>query len=99
MREREQRPPRRSFVLRLAFLALVPAATGHAETPTVGWSDTVYATGLSAPTALAFLPDGRLLVTQKGGSGGGLVSAAGLTPWVRAGVLSRAGLYARTVAF
>ena len=49
----------------LTFLALVQPV--RAGTPEPGYSDTLYAGGLSEPTALAFLPDGRLLITQKSG--------------------------------
>src|SRR5262245_21556709 len=47
-----------------AVLAL-PARAG---TPEPGWADQPYVTGLNAPTAIAFLPDGRLLITEKGGA-------------------------------
>ena len=43
----------------------VPAA---ASTPAPGFSDTPLVSGLEQPTAIAFLPDGRLLVTEKGGA-------------------------------
>ena len=49
----------------LTLLALVQPV--RAGTPEPGFSDTLYADGLSQPTALAFLPDGRLLITQKSG--------------------------------
>ena len=49
----------------LTLLALVQPV--RAGTPEPGYSDTLYAGGLSEPTALAFLPDGRLLITQKSG--------------------------------
>jgi len=44
-----------------------------------------YATGLSAPTDIAFLPDGRMLITEKGGTlklraTGGAVTVAGSFP-------------------
>src|SRR4030095_9926550 len=47
-----------------ALLAL-PARAGN---PEPGWADQPYVTGLTAPTAIAFLPDGRLLITEKGGA-------------------------------
>src|SRR3989442_1695540 len=48
-------------------LLLVPAAA-RAGTPALGFDDTSVIAGLSFPTAIAFLPDGRMLVTQKGGA-------------------------------
>src|SRR5690349_20807605 len=58
----------RRFVIALMFalLAVVPAA--QAGTPLAGYSDNVVVAGLSSPTAIAFLPDGRMLVTEKGGA-------------------------------
>jgi glucose/arabinose dehydrogenase len=50
----------------LMSLALVPPA--RAGTPPPNFNDTVVASGLSSPTAIAFLPDGRLLLTEKGGA-------------------------------
>jgi glucose/arabinose dehydrogenase len=52
-------------VLALAFLVLSAAA--HAATPPPGFTETVSGSGLTQPTAVAFLPDGRLLVTEKTG--------------------------------
>ena len=46
-------------------LALVPCA--HA-TPPAGFSEQVVASGFTQPTAIAFLPDGRMLVTEKAGA-------------------------------
>jgi glucose/arabinose dehydrogenase len=48
------------------LVTLVP--TAHAATPGPGFGDTLVAAGLTQPTAIAFLPDGRLLVTEKGGA-------------------------------
>jgi glucose/arabinose dehydrogenase len=47
----------------LAFAAPAVAAT----VPT-GFTDAVFASGLSNPTAMAFAPDGRLFVTEQGGA-------------------------------
>src|SRR5262245_54515402 len=51
-------------LLTSAVLAL-PALAGN---PEPGWTDPPYVTGLNGPTAIAFLPDGRLLITEKGGA-------------------------------
>jgi glucose/arabinose dehydrogenase len=60
----------------VGMLVLAPAA--KAGTPPSTYSDAVAASGLSSPTAIAFLPDGRMLVTEKGGAlklvSGGAVS-------------------------
>lgn len=52
--------------LTLAAVVLM-ACAAHAGTPVAGFTDDLAADGLSDPTALAFLPDGRMLVTEKGG--------------------------------
>lgn len=39
-----------------------------AGTPAPGFADTLAVGGLSTPTAIAFLPDGRLLIAEKGGA-------------------------------
>jgi glucose/arabinose dehydrogenase len=49
-----------------ALLLLAPAAS--AGTPAEGFGDTAAATGLTAPTAVAFLPNGDMLVTEKTGA-------------------------------
>jgi glucose/arabinose dehydrogenase len=53
----------------LLLVAVTPRAT-RAGDPMPGFFDTPYVTGLSRPTAIAFLPDGRLLITEKGGTAG-----------------------------
>ncbi len=53
-----------------ALLSLFLAVAARAGTALPGWMDAAYVTGLAAPTAIAFLPDGRLLITEKGGFGG-----------------------------
>jgi glucose/arabinose dehydrogenase len=50
----------------LALAALT--APARAGDPAPGFSDTLVVRGLAAPTAIAFLPDGRLLITEKGGA-------------------------------
>src|SRR5262245_47419380 len=53
-----------------ALFSLLLALAGHAAGATLpaGFSETTLASGLSSPTAMAFLPDGRLLVCQQGGA-------------------------------
>jgi glucose/arabinose dehydrogenase len=53
----------------LLLAAATPRAT-RAGDPLAGFVDTSYVAGLSQPTAVAFLPDGRLLITERGGTGG-----------------------------
>ncbi len=50
----------------LVFSALCLAA--HAATLPSGFSETRVATGLASPTAMAIAPDGRIFVTEKGGT-------------------------------
>jgi glucose/arabinose dehydrogenase len=54
-------------VLTLAAVLLGAHGT-HAGTGLDGFMDDPVVTGLSEPTAIAFLPDGRLLVTEKAGA-------------------------------
>ncbi len=49
------------------FIVATFCSPAWAGTPATGYSDTLYAGGLSAPTAIAFLPDGRLVITEEGG--------------------------------
>ena len=56
----------RAFAFVLALLGLPPAAL--AGTPPSGFTDTAVLTGLAAPTAIAFLPDARMLITEKAGT-------------------------------
>jgi glucose/arabinose dehydrogenase len=52
----------------LALLAGAGAPVARAGTPTPGFDDVAVVSGLSSPTALAFLPNGRdMLVTEQGG--------------------------------
>src|SRR5262249_48626856 len=66
-----------------AFAGLVLASRVAAITLPPGFGDALVA-GIGAPTALAFTPDGRLLVTTQGGtlrivSGGTLLATPALT--------------------
>jgi glucose/arabinose dehydrogenase len=68
----------RKLALLLSFLVFAPAAA-QAGTPAVtGYSDTLVASGLAAPTAIALLPDGRMLVTEKGSGGTTTAGSAAL---------------------
>jgi glucose/arabinose dehydrogenase len=49
-------------------LLLASGAVATAGTPAPGFTDTLVAGGFTLPTAIAFLPDGRLLVTEKEGA-------------------------------
>jgi len=51
-----------------ALAAVTTAGVARAGTPIAGYTETTAASSLSSPTAIAFLPDGRLLVTEKGGA-------------------------------
>ncbi len=59
---------RRGALVMALFLLLFPGTSQAGTVTDPGFSDTAVATGLAQPTALAFLPDGRMLVTQKGGA-------------------------------
>lgn len=53
----------------LMLMALLAAPAALAGSPTLpGFEETVVASGFNAPTAIAFLPDGRMLVTEQGGA-------------------------------
>ena len=51
----------------IAVLAVTLAAPSQAATLPTGFAETQVATGLAAPTAMAFAPDGRLFVAEQGG--------------------------------
>ena len=51
----------------LALLALLFVRTAAAGTPATGFVETSAVQGRTVPTAIAFLPDGRFLVTQQSG--------------------------------
>jgi glucose/arabinose dehydrogenase len=51
----------------MAVVALAGASPAASAVPT-GFSDSVFASGLVNPSAMAFAPDGRLFVAQQGGA-------------------------------
>ena len=51
----------------LAALAIL-TSSAHAGDPVTGFTDTLAISGLSGPTSIAFLPDGRMLVGEKTGA-------------------------------
>ncbi|HEY3268560.1 MAG TPA: PQQ-dependent sugar dehydrogenase [Armatimonadota bacterium] len=55
-------------MLRYCVLAIGLLYAARAATVPTGFADAVYASGLSAPTAMDFAPDGRLFVCQQTGS-------------------------------
>jgi glucose/arabinose dehydrogenase len=56
-------------ILALLVLAAVTSAfPARAGTPIAGFDETVFQGSLSSPTAIAFLPGGRMLVTEKAGA-------------------------------
>jgi glucose/arabinose dehydrogenase len=58
----------RMLALLLLVVAAVSAPSARAGTPIAGFEETVFRGGLNAPIAIAFLPDGRMLVTEKAGA-------------------------------
>jgi glucose/arabinose dehydrogenase len=44
------------------------ASPARADIPAAGFEETTFQGGLSAPDAIAFLPDGRMLIAEKGGA-------------------------------
>jgi glucose/arabinose dehydrogenase len=66
-RRREERgaQTRRSFLLAVLIVFLLPATGRTATYSIAGFSDTPVVTGLSQPTAFTWTPDGRMLVLEK----------------------------------
>jgi glucose/arabinose dehydrogenase len=60
------RPPLLALVTLLVSVAFTPPVS--AGTPVAGFTETLVKDSLDQPTALAFLPDGRLLITEKTGA-------------------------------
>src|SRR5262245_18353625 len=52
----------------LASVSLLWFSTGGAATLPAGFAETRVATGLSNPTAMAIAPDGRVFVSEQGGT-------------------------------
>src|SRR5262249_22707027 len=68
MRSRYKRAMRiLALLVVLLSSALLPASS-LAGVPAPGYTDTLVVGGLNTPTGSAFLPDGRLLVIEKGGA-------------------------------
>ena len=61
------RPFRAGLVALAALFVAVAASVAGATTLPAGFSETTVVTGLSAPTAFAFAPDGRIFVCQQNG--------------------------------
>ena len=59
--------PRLLVLSATAVLAIALATPSQGATLPTGFAETQVATGLAAPTAMAFAPDGRLFVTEQGG--------------------------------
>jgi glucose/arabinose dehydrogenase len=57
--------PMKSTRLVFAAVVLALSATLHAQTPPAGFADEVVWSGLSVPTGMAFLPDGRLICCEQ----------------------------------
>jgi glucose/arabinose dehydrogenase len=55
-------------ILFVTVIALATPAAGEAATVPTGFSDALFAGGLTAPTAMAFAPDGRLFVCEQRGT-------------------------------
>ena len=55
-------------LLVLLLGAMTVASPVRAGVPAAGFDETVFQGGLDTPVAIAFLPDGRMLITEKGGA-------------------------------
>jgi len=57
----------RPVVIRFAFVLCLPFAVSGATVP-AGFTETIVASGLAGPTAMALAPDGRIFVCQQSGA-------------------------------
>ena len=55
-------------VLLISLTLMIAVAGVHAATVPPGFTDTLVASGLNTPTAMALAPDGRIFVCQQGGA-------------------------------
>jgi glucose/arabinose dehydrogenase len=62
-----RRAPTRLAAFAAAFALLAIVSSAGAATLPAGFTETQVVTGLAAPTAMAFAPDGRLFVAEQGG--------------------------------
>src|SRR6185369_633544 len=61
------RSNRMRTALAVAIALLLSYSVADAGTPVAGFDDTLFTGSVSSPTAIAFLPDGRMLITDQGG--------------------------------
>src|SRR6185503_11472969 len=71
-------------VVVVSLTLMIAAASAHAATVPQGFTDTLVASGLDTPSAMAIAPDGRIFVCQQGGAlrvikNGGLLPTPFLT--------------------
>src|SRR5262245_55724051 len=64
----EKRGVKPKLVLMLGAVFAAGWVTASAATLPAGFSESIVASGISSPTAMAFAPDGRLFVCQQGGA-------------------------------
>ena len=80
----------------LVLLAVIAPGARAAGTPPPEYSEALVAGGFASPTALAFLPNGDLLVTEKGGAlkrvSGGSVSTLTTLPTCTASEMGMLGI-------
>src|SRR5436190_13988078 len=64
----EKRGAKRKLALMAGAVLAAGCVTASAATLPTGFNESVVASGISSPTAMAFAPDGRLFVCQQGGA-------------------------------